>query len=436
MKILTKIVSFVIMLAILSTSSIFAAENKAEAAVQDSPSLWASWDVQMAYTYGLGDSTSYMKFGDITKGSNYFAVSASLEQKFGVVDTTKDASDSQMSRGSVIDELFDIIQLVLKPQEQNALDYFVSNKLIMGNGSGYSLDKACTQEEMLVFAVRVYDYLVYSRGLEAKGAFWKVSDDDNTIYLLGSIHITDGSVFPMSKDILNAFCDSETLVVEANLLSQNQEEQAYMRENMYYSDGTTINKVLSKEVYEAYVAQIQAYGVKPEEYNYLKPWAAALVLQNLQLSSTSVASMGIDLYFIMMAAGVKPIVEIEGLKFQTDMFDSFSAELQQSILADALAGGDTIGEDMQGMIELWNKGDTAALQELLFSEEATDELSIEFNDKFWGARNKNMALKCKDMLENDTENDYFYVVGAGHMLNDNGVIEELIKLGYNVEQAK
>ncbi len=40
------------------------------------------------------------------------------------------------------------------------------------------------------------------------------------------------------------------------------------------------------------------------------------------------------------------------------------------------------------------------------------------------------------MLQEDTENDYFVIVGAGHMLNYNGIVELLIKAGFTVEQVK
>ena len=56
-------------------------------------------------------------------------------------------------------------------------------------------------QEILVFAMRAYDHIVYSLGQDAKGCFWKISDDDNIVYLLGSIHSSDNSLYPLSRDI-------------------------------------------------------------------------------------------------------------------------------------------------------------------------------------------------------------------------------------------
>lgn len=436
-------VLLIVMVAMLVMQPVFAVEP-AEANViqaqdqQDNPAGWAAWDVQMMSTYRLGNEQNYVQFTGVIQGSHYLSIQEGLEKAFGVTDASKVDAQQKMTRGQVIEELFDIIQLTLQPEEQDALKYFEDNELIRGNGKGYALESECTVQELLVFTRRVYEFLVYARGMDAKGAFWKVSDEDNTVYLLGSIHATDGSVFPMSKAILDGFTDSEFLFVEANTLVPNQEEAAYMQEKMMYSDGTTIDKVISKEVYDKYAAVMQAAGMPPEVYDILKPWAAASVAMVLNMSASSIqASMGIDVYFLNLAyMNAKPIFEMEGIKFQTDMFESFTPELQEMYLAGSLAGGTESNENLLKMMQSWKAGDVEMLESIVFGQEAESEAEREFNEKLFDIRNANMVVKCQEMLTKDTENDYFVVVGAGHMINYNGIVKELIKLGYTVEQVK
>jgi len=242
----------------------------------------------------------------------------------------------------------------------------------------------------------------------------------------------------MSKAILEGFADAEFLFVEANTLVPNQEEAAYMQQKMMYTDGTTLDMVLSKEVYDKYAAVMQAAGMQPEVYNILKPWAAASVVLVVNMSTSSIeASMGIDVYFMNLAyMSAKPIIEIEGIKFQTDVFESFTPELQEMYLAGMLEGGTESNETLLKMMQCWKAGDVETLEGIVFGQEAQTEIEKEFNEKLFDIRNANMVQKCREMLTNDTENDYFVVVGAGHMLNDNGIVEELIKLGYTVEQVK
>ena len=99
---------------------------------------------------------------------------------------------------------------------------------------------------------------------------------------------------------------------------------------------------LQPETYEAYEKAVSALGYfKPEVYNKFKPWYAALLLQNIQLSSASyVANLGVDFAFLAEASNKKPIVELEGTKFLLDMFNGFSKELQEQFLIGVLASGE------------------------------------------------------------------------------------------------
>ena len=46
---------------------------------------------------------------------------------------------------------------------------------------------------------------------------WKVSDRDNTLYLLGSLHLLKPSDYPLSGDVDRAFADAEKVVFEVAL---------------------------------------------------------------------------------------------------------------------------------------------------------------------------------------------------------------------------
>jgi len=412
----------------------------------ESPSVWAIWDVQMAYTYGLGTVDTYKGYKDEITASQLETVLKSFEEKFGVNYDSKLKLDSIATRGDVIKGLYGIINLSVKPNGNNsAVDYFARNALIKGRTvENYSLDRVCTNEEMIVFAKRAYDHIVYSLGKDAKGCFWKVSDEDNTVYLLGSIHASDNSLYPLSKDILTSFANSQALVVEVNLLAQKPEELQYAQQLMFYEGDDTIEKHISSETYKKYVEFMESVGVPADTYNRIKPWAAALTIQNLQLASADISgAMGIDVYFMTLANGNLPIIEIEGSKYQYDMFNSFSPELQESQLIGSLTADSNSEENsaesvavVKEMLGLWKTGDTNSLEKMLFGVAPTNDLEKEYNKKLWDDRNENMAKYVLKMLQEDTENDYFLIVGAGHMLNHNGIVELLIKAGYTVEQVK
>ncbi len=411
-------------------------------AVVESPSQWALWDVQMASTYGLGDLSVYQGYLTPVTVDGFLSVEASLEEKLQVTDVSK-VSGENMTRGQVITELYDVIKLALEvatPAEtlEEITSYFVDNNIMAGrDNNDYALEESCTTQEMLVFAKRVYDHVIYANDDAAQGAFWQVSDEDNTVYLLGSIHVADASTYPLSKEMLQGFASSQALVVEANTLFVNPEDTAYVQEKMMLEEGVTIDGLLSEETYNAYVEKVSALGLTPEVYNKLKPWYAAMLLQTTSMASASYsATMGIDMYFQYLAYGYMPIMEVEGVKYQIDLFDGFSPELQEGYLLSTMTEEASSNEMIGNMLDAWHDGDVETLEAILFAEEGETEVEKEFTQKLWDERNAHMTTYVDDLLKNDSENDYFFVVGAGHMLTEEGIVEGLKALGYEVNRVQ
>jgi uncharacterized protein YbaP (TraB family) len=348
------------------------------------------------------------------------------------------------------------------------VEYFVSRGLIKGKQPGqYGLDEPCSRQELLVLVWRVYEFTAHETGNVSKGLLWKASDDDSSVYLLGSIHFADPSIYPLSGKILEAYDKADYLVVEADVANQ-AEGIKYMQTKMMYTGDDTLEKNIPKELYERFVEEVKPLNLAPEVYNKLKPWYAAMLIQGTQLLQGSIsANIGIDNYFLSKAAGRKPIMEIEGIKFQVDMFDSLSNEMQawylESVLASATgrqqhaddnlqagddqqaAGGQQQAEEEQSqtvvifleILDSWKKGDPGVIEKLLaLDESATDAKTQEFNHIFWTARNNNMFAKTMEYLSDPANKTYFIVVGAGHMGGDSGIITQLKESGVNVEQVK
>lgn len=458
MKKTKQLISMILLLTLLLSQSMYAEDTTvtgtapdASADVQststeqvmDIPSVWALWEVQMASVYGLGDAKTYSHYVDSAEADQLLAIEASIEKVFGVVDTDKIATGTQVTRGTVAKEFYDLIDAALKidgePTAEVATKYFADKGIIRGKGHGdLDLDQVCSTQELILIAKRVYDNLTYALDMDSKGCFWKVSDEDNTVYLLGSIHVTDGSVYPMSKNIMNSFVSADYLAVEANVLVNKPEDTAYIQQIMMLEGDQTLDKMLSKENYEKYARIVSSAGVTEAVYNKLKPWYATLLVQNLMMASANLqGSMGIDVYFLSAATGYKPIIEVESVREQIDMLNSFSDELQIGELVGVLE--DTNNESVDSvntMLQYWKTGNVDELAKMVNMEESTDPLVIEFNEKLLTTRNEGMLTDVEAMLKEDHSHIYFVVLGAAHMLNSDGIVQSLLDDGYTVEQVK
>ena len=72
---------------------------------------------------------------------------------------------------------------------------------------------------MPLFLLQNCEKIVTETDKGSSGFFWKVSKDNNTVYLLASIHLAKHDVYPMNSKIKEAFEDSDALVVEADIIS-------------------------------------------------------------------------------------------------------------------------------------------------------------------------------------------------------------------------
>lgn len=452
-----------LILAAAAPAALIADEAPSITFVAEACSPWAELDVFMAGTaYGLGDGSTYSDYrGDLT-AEKFRPVYNDLAGAFGVYGNFGPEHDP-LTRGEVIARLYEIIREASSAPEGDAVSFFIEEGLVGGRSSGnYDLDQTCTVEEMIVLSARVYDYLSYQAGRDSKGFFWEVQGGVNKVYLLGSIHFNDGSMYPLSRAIEKAYANSACLAVEADIFDLSAADQAYaLFKGMYTPEsGETIQDYLPPETYELYAATFDALAFPPEAYNLMKPWFANILLQGLTMTADdSEALLGVDMYFLRKAhAAEKNIIELESLVFQYDLFDSFSDELQLLQLNQTLAliasasqpeaedvddegraeAENALREMYSQLLEIVRSGDEESLELILgIGTVPDDPLDVEYYDKLITDRNLGMADQIVGFLSGEgTAGDYFVVVGAAHMLGDGGIVALLTDMGYRVERIK
>ena len=465
-----KLARFFVVIALLAAMAVsmtqiaFAAGSPPDGAeITDTFSDWAAWDILVAESvYGLGDEGTYSNYRGSFTDTKFMAVYETLNNRFNASGAPDIANKSAVTRGEIVTALYGLIAEVLElDKNQSAVDYFAANGLINGRAYGdYKLEQTCLTQEMIVFALRVYEHLVYELDEDSAGLFWKITCDGfpNTVYLLGTVHLGTNSIYPLSKTIMDAFDSSAYLAVEANIYTISDEDAAYMADKQLLTDGSTISDYISEETYEIYKAVAESFGLPPEMYDYYKPWAAYLGIMQTLASSGGEGEgadtmLGIDMYLLTKAFYFdKDVVEVESIKYQVDMFESFSPELQDMLLLSVIAPSDDEGESefsqeeiaemvreyIGYMIEAIRNGDEATLTDMLLaSRNYSNPLMREYNTKLWDRRDEGMAETLVRFLGmKDAEGDFFVAVGAGHTVGESGIASVLTKMGYTVERLK
>jgi uncharacterized protein YbaP (TraB family) len=273
-----------------------------------------------------------------------------------------------------------------------------------------------------------------SLGDQEKSFLWKVDGDSNSCYLLGSIHALKKDVYPLKNVIEKAFAESELLAVEADLSSPKLGEALRLTmEKGQYTGEDTLEKNLTSETFELAKNKMQEMGMDIKGFNRFKPWFLAMTISSMELFKLGFnPNYGIDKYFMDKATGTKEIVELEGVEFQLDIFDSLSNDENDKFLQYTILEANQLKQEVENIINAWSTGDVKKL-EMVFKENI--KRYPEFKDFFKKInedRNVKMVDKILSYLKSGKR--YFVVIGAAHMVGNRGIVQLLREKGIKVTQ--
>ncbi len=266
-----------------------------------------------------------------------------------------------------------------------------------------------------------------------RGFLWEVKQGDNKVYLVGSMHIADQSFYPLRKEYEEAFKQSDVLGVEVDISKVTEADQQLSLKLGMYDDGSKLQDHIAPETYARLGKVLKENGMEPNALDTFKPWFAELTLATLEATKSGYeATEGIDLHFLQKAAERKlPVVELETFDSQMKMISGFSEELQEKNLNTAI---DNIGQSqtqaLKDMAEMWKSGNDAQLLELTNSMGTEPE----YRKAMLTDRNIQMVDKINGYLQQGDGKTYFIVIGAGHFLGEDGIVQLLQNKGYTVER--
>jgi len=272
-----------------------------------------------------------------------------------------------------------------------------------------------------------------SSRVENKVFLWKAESENNTVYILGSIHLARPSLYPLDKKIEDAFDSSKVLVVEVNL--ENFDPvllQQMFIERGVYSDGSTIREHLSDKTFKLVTDRIGGLGLGLSQMVLFKPWFLSITLATTELLKLGFnPEYGIDKHFLKKAKN-KKILELESVEYQLNLFDGFNDQQQDLLLFSTLLDLAVIERDMDSLMLAWKNGNARKMEEILMQGLDQHPEILPIVNKIFYERNKNMTVKIENYL--NTKDTYFVVVGAGHLVGKKGIIQLLNKKGYSIQQ--
>lgn len=263
-------------------------------------------------------------------------------------------------------------------------------------------------------------------------SLWEIHGLHNTVYLLGSIHVLRPADYPLSRAVLNAYGDAKSVVMEIDLGEiDSAQVQSEMMESALLPEGKTLQSVLGTQRYARAQALAHEVGVELSMFDTFAPWFVAEAISQLQLAQMGFdPQSGVEMFFLEHArSDGKSIAGLETAHDQIALFEAMSLDAQAQYLIASLEQAHDLPKQVDEMVHAWQRGDTAWFNSQLAQELGRDPVLYQ---AVLASRNRKWIPKIEALLKADQ--NYLVIVGTGHLVGRDSVLDLLKKDGFTATQ--
>ncbi len=261
---------------------------------------------------------------------------------------------------------------------------------------------------------------------------WLIEGAKNRVYLLGSVHLLRESDYPLPGAIDDAYEDAETVIMEIDMEDIDpMAMQSLVNQLGVLQDGTTLRDLMGETMYAQAAEAAAKLDIPLEMLDSSEPWLAAMTVEEMLLFRMGFNPLlGVEMHLTTRATrDGKPIEGFETVEEQLRFLDGLSLEAQREMLVQALLDSAELQSLMNSIIDAWRRGDTAYLENTLLADMQKYE---ELNKVLVVDRNRRWIDEIMPLLTHD--DDYLIVVGALHLVGEDGVPRLLEKEGVRIKQ--
>ena len=274
--------------------------------------------------------------------------------------------------------------------------------------------------------------LSISFSVSAETSLWKVQLPASPVYIGGTIHVLRQSDYPLPIEFTQAYKDSDVIVFETDIDKLNTPEiQNMIATRGIYRDNMSLDKVLSSQAYNLLKDYCESSGIPVLPLNKLKPPLVILTLLSLELQKLGVNLTGVDIYFHSKAtADGKKVEWLESVREQMDFVLTMGKGNENDFIKHSIRELKKTKEIIDDLIAAWRQGNEGEIYTLFVAPMKKDYPSI--YETLLAERNREWLSKIERYIVSpQTE---FVLVGVGHLVGADGIIQHLRNLGYRVKK--
>ncbi len=271
-------------------------------------------------------------------------------------------------------------------------------------------------------------------------AIWAMSDEDSTVYLLGTVHILHPDLNWRTPYLDTVLEEVEQVWFEADTLSPeaNAQMTTLIPQLGLNTTDTPMTQRLSDEANADLATFAGRLGANPDQLRAAldpyQPWIATIQLAVLQMQAAGYdPASGVEVVLNQRLADQgKTFHYLETVEEQLRFFADMPYETQLANLELSLHEAVENPDMFDDLVGAWAEGDMDRLNEIMNSD--MREQTPELYDVILVQRNRNWAPEIAAALDGDE--DVLIAVGAGHMPGEEGVIALLQARGLEVRRVQ
>ena len=262
---------------------------------------------------------------------------------------------------------------------------------------------------------------------------WRLSGPRATLYLAGSVHILKPSLYPLPVPFETAFESADHLVLEVNIGAQDP--LVLRQKTLAHASlpaGQHLDEVLPEPLIARLAESLRRYGIPISQVATMNPAFVMNQVVLLRLMTLGYqAEYGIEAHFLEKV-GTRNVLELETIDQQLDLLFNQPMALQRQLLVDTLDQEAGIEPLVAGLVSAWLAGDDEEFMAMFEAQSGDSELARQFTEQLLDRRNVAMVEKIKSYLKG--AGTYFILVGAAHLIGDQGIVALLTDQGISAER--
>ncbi|MDN4501495.1 TraB/GumN family protein [Alteromonadaceae bacterium BrNp21-10] len=276
--------------------------------------------------------------------------------------------------------------------------------------------------------------LLLSINCFAGSPVWKVSNDTHSLYIGGTMHLLTAEDFPLPEVFDKAYAEADVLMFETDMdkMSSPAFQQQFMTA-LTYQDSTTLRDVLQPETMAAIEAHLRQRNLPLTNFIKFKPSLLGIMLSVIEMQSMGLNMAGVDEYYNKLAAVEhKPRLHLESVEQQIAFLANLADGQEDRYMMYSLEEIKAIHEELGELLLAWRTGDYQKMDQDIIVPMKKDFPSI--YQSLILKRNLAWLPQIEKALS--TDETEFMLVGALHLVGQQGVLQQLKDLGYRLEAIK